>query len=80
IYVGVMHFQDEYDLDVERVSQCVVHFGYIDPKDDRVKQVPFCTMNNLHRPRIERALAIKYGGMKQQPEKEKIVAEPPKIN
>ncbi|MHA1753684.1 MAG: tetraether lipid synthase Tes [Candidatus Helarchaeota archaeon] len=80
IYVGIMHFQDEYDLDVERVSQCVVHFGYIDPKDDRVKQVPFCTMNNLHRPRIERALAIKYGGMKQQPEKEKIVAEPPKIN
>ncbi|TFF90672.1 MAG: radical SAM protein, partial [Promethearchaeota archaeon] len=82
VYVGVMHFQDEYNLDVERVSQCVVHFGYIDPDDDKVKQIPFCTMNNLHRPRIERKLAAKYGGLKESPEKddEKVFAEPPKVN
>ena len=80
VYVGVMHFQDEYNLDVERVSQCVVHFGYIDPADDKVKQVPFCTMNTLHRPGIERALAIKYGGLKEETEKEDFIAEPPKIN
>lgn len=80
VYVGVMHFQDQYNLDVERVSQCVVHFGYIDPADDVVKQIPFCTMNNLHRPKIERALAAKYGGLKTEKEEEKVVAEPPQVN
>jgi len=80
VYVGVMHFQDEYNLDVERVSQCVVHFGYIDPVDNRVKQVPFCTMNTLHRPKIERALAAKYGGLKDAAKTEEVVSEPPKVN
>ncbi|MHA1269197.1 MAG: tetraether lipid synthase Tes [Candidatus Helarchaeota archaeon] len=80
VYVGVMHFQDEYNLDVERVSQCVVHFGYIDPADDKVKQVPFCTMNTLHRPKIEKALAAKYGGLKKEGQKEEAVAKVPQVN
>lgn len=57
LYIGVMHFQDAYDLDVERVSRCVVHYGLIEPDTDKVVAFPFCSFNTCHRDRVERALA-----------------------
>ncbi|WP_371802240.1 radical SAM protein [Candidatus Lokiarchaeum ossiferum] len=61
LMVGCMHFQDAYDLDVERVKRCVVHYGTLDPEDpQKVLQIPFCTFNTIHREGIEKAWAAKY--------------------
>lgn len=56
LLVGLMHFQDLYNFDLERVSRCLVHYGYIDPVTNEVRQVPFCAMNAVHRERIENEL------------------------
>ncbi len=40
LFIGFMHFMDEYNYDVERVERCVIH--YVMP-DGRI--VPFCTFN-----------------------------------
>ena len=53
LLVGLMHFQDLYNFDINRVNHCLVHYGYIDPATDSVRQVPFCAMNAIHRERIE---------------------------
>jgi len=42
LFIGMMHFQDLYNYDVERVERCVIH--YLMP-DNRI--VPFCTFNVL---------------------------------
>ena len=47
-----MHFMDPYNFDVERVQRCGIH--YATPEGTII---PFCTMNNLHRQRIERQFA-----------------------
>ncbi|MHA1734573.1 MAG: radical SAM protein [Promethearchaeota archaeon] len=57
LYVGVMHFQDAYDLDVERTSRCIVQYGIIDPKDDKIYAYPFCAYNTVHRDRVEHEIA-----------------------
>ncbi|MHA1377179.1 MAG: radical SAM protein [Candidatus Helarchaeota archaeon] len=56
LLVGLMHFQDLYNFDLERVSRCLVHYGYIDPVTNQVRQIPFCAMNAVHRERIENEL------------------------
>ena len=64
MFVGCMHFQDAYDLDVARVQKCVVHYGVLDPDDPeekRVLQIPFCTFNTIHREQIEAKWAAKHG-------------------
>jgi uncharacterized radical SAM superfamily Fe-S cluster-containing enzyme len=53
-----MHFQDAYNMDIERTRRCIVHFGVAMP-DGTVKEIPFCTMNTLHRPQIEKQVAKK---------------------
>ncbi len=40
LFLGMMHFQDEYNYDVERTERCVIHYGM---PDGRV--VPFCAFN-----------------------------------
>ena len=52
IMIGSMHFMDPYNFDLERVQRCVIHYAV---PDGRV--VPFCTMNALHRQRIEKKFA-----------------------
>jgi uncharacterized radical SAM superfamily Fe-S cluster-containing enzyme len=54
LLVSAMHFMDAYNMDVERVSRCLVHYGYYDRELKQVFRVPFCTMNTIHRERIER--------------------------
>ncbi|MBD3227451.1 MAG: radical SAM protein, partial [Candidatus Lokiarchaeota archaeon] len=77
--VALMHFQDEYNFDTERVSRCLVHYGWIDPRDNKVNGVPFCAMNTLHREKIEDVL-FTYHSIEEE-EEEEIEAEPeaPKI-
>jgi uncharacterized radical SAM superfamily Fe-S cluster-containing enzyme len=58
LLIALMQFQDGYNLDVERTSRCLVHYGYIDPKTQQVMAVPFCPMNTIHRPRIENELLM----------------------
>jgi hypothetical protein len=57
LYVGVMHFQDGYDLDTERTSRCVVQYGIIDPGTNQIFAYPFCAYNTCHRERVEREIA-----------------------
>ncbi|MHA1266636.1 MAG: radical SAM protein [Candidatus Helarchaeota archaeon] len=56
LLIALMHFQDGYNLDVERTSRCLVHYGYIDPETNQVLAVPFCPMNTIHRPKVEEKL------------------------
>jgi uncharacterized radical SAM superfamily Fe-S cluster-containing enzyme len=58
LLLSSMHFQDAYNMDIERVRRCIVHFGVAMP-DGSVKEISFCTMNTLHRPEIEKQVAKK---------------------
>ena len=58
LLLSSMHFQDGYNMDIERVKRCIVHFGVAMP-DGSVKEVSFCTMNTLHRADIEKQVAKK---------------------
>ena len=54
LLISCMHFQDAYNFDLDRVKNCIVHYGVIDPDDpSKVFQIPFCTMNTLHREKLE---------------------------
>lgn len=52
IMIGAMHFMDPYNFDLERVERCGIHYAV---PDGRI--VPFCTMNTLHREKIEKQFA-----------------------
>ncbi len=55
LFLGMMHFQDKYNLDTERVKQCGIH--YLTP-DMRI--IPFCAFNVI--PEWYREpIQIKYG-------------------
>ncbi|MEM3356785.1 MAG: radical SAM protein, partial [Candidatus Bathyarchaeia archaeon] len=53
ILLSAMHFMDPYNFDLERVQRCVIHYAV---PDGRI--IPFCTMNSIHRPEIERKLGM----------------------
>ncbi|MHA1231280.1 MAG: radical SAM protein [Candidatus Helarchaeota archaeon] len=76
--VALMHFQDGYNFDVERVSRCLVHYGWVDPRDKKVYGVPFCAMNTIHREKIENIL-FTYHAIEEKKEEIKEEAEAPKI-
>ena len=50
------NFQDLYNLNVDRIRSCTSHIGYYDPVEDRVRIVPFCAMNAIHRKTVEKRL------------------------
>jgi hypothetical protein len=56
LLLSSMHFQDAYNMDLERTKRCIVHFGIAMP-DGTVKECSFCTMNTIHRPEIEKQVA-----------------------
>ncbi|MFX0004463.1 MAG: tetraether lipid synthase Tes [Candidatus Hodarchaeota archaeon] len=56
LLLSSMHFQDAYNMDLERAKRCIVHFGVAMP-DKTVKEISFCTMNSIHRPIIEKQIA-----------------------
>lgn len=53
LMISAMHFMDPYNFDLERVQRCVIHYA---TPDGRI--IPFCTMNSIHRPLIEKSLGI----------------------
>jgi hypothetical protein len=52
IMISAMHFMDPYNFDLERVERCGIHYAV---PDGRI--IPFCTMNTLHREKIEKQFA-----------------------
>ncbi len=56
LFIGLMHFQDAYNYDIERVKKCSVHYAL---PDGRV--VPFCAFNVLpehYRDRVQERFSI----------------------
>jgi len=48
LLISSMHFMDPYNFDLERVQRCCIHYAV---PDGRI--IPFCTMNSIHRTKIE---------------------------
>jgi len=53
LLISSMHFMDPYNFDLERVQRCVIHYAV---PDGRI--IPFCTMNSIHRAKIEEELSV----------------------
>ncbi len=56
LFLGMMHFQDEYTYDIKRVEKCDIHYSL---PDGRV--LPFCTFNvfpEVFRDKVQRQYAI----------------------
>jgi len=54
LFIGMMHFMDLYNYDVERVQSCAVHYATPSPTQPIV---PFCTFNvlpEMYRDKIQR--------------------------
>jgi len=58
LMVSCMHFQDLYSMRTSRTERCIIHYAVHDRRDGVVKQIPFCTYNSIHRPLIEKAIAV----------------------
>jgi hypothetical protein len=56
LMIGDMHFMDTYNFDFQRVHKCAIHYLVPDEKFG-ARVIPFCTMNNFHRARVEKMLA-----------------------
>lgn len=52
LFLGAMHFMDMYNIDLERIKRCGVHYA---TPDGRI--IPFCTYNTIHRAETERKFA-----------------------
>jgi uncharacterized radical SAM superfamily Fe-S cluster-containing enzyme len=48
LFLGVMHFQDVYNMDLERLRRCGVHYA---TPDGRI--IPFCSYNTIYRKEVE---------------------------
>jgi uncharacterized radical SAM superfamily Fe-S cluster-containing enzyme len=53
VMIGIMHFQDVWNFDLDRVQQCAIH--YVTP-DMKIRS--FCTYNSIHRPYVEKQFAV----------------------
>jgi hypothetical protein len=52
VLIGSMHFMDPYNFDLQRVERCTINYALPDGKI-----IPFCTMNSIHRSRLEKAFS-----------------------
>jgi len=53
VMVGLMHFMDPYNFDLERVERCLIHYGL---PDGTIR--PFCSYNSIHRSNVEKKFAM----------------------
>ena len=53
LMISAMHSMDPYNFDLERVQRCVIHYAV---PDGRI--IPFCTMNSIHREKIEKEFGV----------------------
>jgi len=60
IMISSMHFMDPYNFDLERVQRCCIHYAV---PDGRI--IPFCTMNSIHRPNVEKQFSVPVASWKE---------------
>ncbi len=65
IMLGIMHFQDVWNLDIARVQRCAIHYALPDGK-----LRSFCTYNNLYRDEIEKRYSVSIEEWKARKKKE----------
>jgi len=53
IMIGMMHFMDPYNFDLERVERCCIHYAVPDGR-----LIPFCMMNTIHRQSVEKKFSV----------------------
>jgi uncharacterized radical SAM superfamily Fe-S cluster-containing enzyme len=53
LFIGAMHFMDLYNMDLERIRRCGIHYA---TPDGRI--IPFCTYNTIHRVEVEKKFAM----------------------
>jgi len=56
LFIGMMHFMDTYNYDVDRVERCCIHYAM---PDGRI--VPFCAFNvfpNVYRDKVQKEYSI----------------------
>ena len=56
LFIGMMHFQDPYNWDIDRIHKCDIHYATPDGK-----VIPFCTFNvipEMYRDKIQRKFSI----------------------
>ncbi len=56
VMIGIMHFQDSWNFDLDRVQKCAIH--YTTP-DGKVRS--FCTYNSIHRQKVEKRFSVPIG-------------------
>ena len=64
LFLGSMHFQDEYNYDIARVERCDIHYAMPDGE-----VLPFCTFNvfpEIYRDKIQRQYSIPADVWKKQ--------------
>jgi uncharacterized radical SAM superfamily Fe-S cluster-containing enzyme len=61
LLISSMHFMDPYNFDLERVQRCCIHYAV---PDGRI--IPFCSMNSIHRTKIEEKLGTPLKEWKQK--------------
>lgn len=61
LYVGMMHFQDESNWEIERIKRCDIHYIVPDPN---TPVMPFCTFNvypEVYRDKSQKGFSIDFG-------------------
>ena len=53
VMLGIMHFQDVWNLDLDRTNRCAIHYATPD-----MKVRSFCTYNTIYRQEVEKGFAI----------------------
>jgi hypothetical protein len=53
IMIGIMHFQDVWNLDIDRVQKCAIHYA---TPDGKIRS--FCTYNSIHRRNVEKQFSV----------------------
>lgn len=53
IMLGIMHFQDVWNFDVDRVQRCAIHYA---TPDGKIRS--FCTYNSIYRSEVEKQFAV----------------------
>ncbi|NHV99455.1 MAG: radical SAM protein [Thaumarchaeota archaeon] len=53
VMIGIMHFQDVWNMDLDRVQKCAIHYA---TPDGKIRS--FCTYNSLHRNDVEKQFAV----------------------
>jgi len=53
VMIGIMHFQDVWNMDLDRVQRCAIHYA---TPDGKIRS--FCTYNSIHRNNVEKKFAV----------------------